>query len=182
MSRIGKQPIIIPDGVDVKIDNRVIVVKGPKGQLEQSIHRQVEIMIEEKAVVVKVKDETNKNQRALWGLFASLIKNMVIGVTEGFSKQLEINGVGFKATVSGKKLTLIVGFSHPVEYNIPEGIEIKVDANIITIEGFDKKLVGEVAAQIKKVKKPEPYKGTGIKYVGEHIIRKAGKAAAKTEQ
>jgi large subunit ribosomal protein L6 len=181
MSRVGKQLIEIPSGVEVKITDDLIMVKGPKGELSEKIHPQVTIAVADGAVTVKVDDETNKFSRSLWGLFASLTKNMIIGVTEGYSKQLEINGVGFKATVAGKKLTLNVGFSHPVEFDIPDGIEIKVDGNNIDISGIDKQLVGEVAAQIRKVKKPEPYKGKGIRYSDEQVRRKAGKAAAAKE-
>ena len=181
MSRVGKQLIEISDGVDVKIDGNLIVVKGPKGELTQELHPNVSVDIKDKIVSVKVKDENNKAQRSLWGLFASLIVNMIEGVKNGFSKKLEINGVGFKAAMAGKKLTLNVGFSHPVEFDVPDGIEIKVDGNIIDISGIDKQQVGEVAAQIRKVKKPEPYKGKGIKYIDEHIRRKAGKAAVKAE-
>lgn len=181
MSRIGKKIINIPSGVDVKVDGGIITVKGPKGELTQKLHDHVFINIADNVVTVKVKDETKKEDKSLWGLFASLIINMIAGVTEGFSKELEINGVGFKATVAGKTLTLNVGFSHPVEFATPDGIDIKVEGNKITITGIDKQLVGEVAAQIRKVKKPEPYKGKGIKYIDEQIRRKAGKAAASKE-
>ncbi|MEK7653224.1 MAG: 50S ribosomal protein L6 [Patescibacteria group bacterium] len=179
MSRIGKQLIKIPAGVEAKIEANFVVVKGPKGELRQEIHPQVKVAINDGIFNIKVEDETEKSQRALWGLFGSLIKNMVLGVTEGFSEKLEINGIGFKAAVSGKKLILNVGFSHPVEYAIPDGIEIKMEGNIIAISGIDKQLVGETAAQIKRIKKPEPYKGKGIKYADEVLRRKAGKAAAK---
>ncbi|OGY44396.1 MAG: 50S ribosomal protein L6 [Candidatus Buchananbacteria bacterium RIFCSPHIGHO2_02_FULL_40_13] len=179
MSRIGKQQIKIPSGVEVKADDKVVIVKGPKGELKQIIHPFVTIEVNGDLAVIKVKDENNKQQRALWGLFASLLNNMIIGVTQGFSKQLEINGVGFKALAAGRKLNLNVGFSHPVEYNIPEGIEVKTEGNLITITGIDKQLVGEITAQIRKIKKPEPYKGKGLKYVGEEIKKKAGKTAGK---
>ncbi len=178
MSRIGKQVINIPADVEVKIDGSFIVVKGPKGQLKQELHPKISVMAENNEVRVKVANEQEKSQRALWGLFGSLIKNMIIGVTQGYNKQLAISGVGFTSAVSGKKLILKVGFSHPVEYQIPEGIEIKSENNIITISGIDKQLVGEAAAQIRQIKKPEPYKGKGIKYIEEKIRRKAGKAAA----
>jgi len=179
MSRIGKNPISIPAGVDVKVDGSVIEVKGPKGVLTQAIHPLVVIEKVEDAVVIKIKDETDRFQRALWGLFGSLVRNMVLGVTEGFTKKLEINGVGMKAAVSGKNLVLNVGFSHPVNFIIPESTNISVEGNVITVTGTDKQVVGETAAQIKKIKKVEPYKGKGIKYVGETVIRKAGKAAGK---
>ncbi|MEK7167828.1 MAG: 50S ribosomal protein L6, partial [Patescibacteria group bacterium] len=127
---------------------------------------------------LSIKDEKERKQKALWGLFGSLIRNMITGVTVGFTKQLEINGIGFNAAVNGKNLLLNVGFSHPVNFAIPEGIEIKVEKNLISVSGRDKQLVGEISAQIRKIKKPEPYKGKGIKYLNEHIIRKAGKTAA----
>ncbi len=177
MSRVGKQIIDIPEGVKVKFEGQLVTVNGPKGELKQALDPKVSLEMLDNSLQVKIKDETDRQQKALWGLYASLIKNMIIGVSEGFSKQLEISGVGYTAAVSGKTLTLKVGYSHPVEYAIPEGIDIKVEGNVITISGIDKQLVGEVAAQIKKVRKPEPYKGKGIKYVGEQIIRKAGKAA-----
>jgi len=181
MSRIGKQLIEVPSGVEVKINDDAVVVKGPKGELTQLLHKDVLVELKDNIVTVKVKDEKDNAQKALWGLFASLIKNMISGVSEGFSKQLVITGVGFKAAVAGKTLTLNVGFSHPVEFDIPDGIGIKVEGENITISGADKQLVGEVAAQIRKVKKTEPYKGKGIKYSDEEIKRKVGKAAAGTE-
>ena len=179
MSRVGKKQIKIPTGVEVKVDGRIVTVKGPKGLLKQELHPVVSVEINGDIIAVKIENENDKSQRALWGLFASLLGNMIAGVTMGFSKQLEINGVGFKANALGRKLVLNVGFSHPVEYNIPEGLDIKTEGNIITISGIDKQLVGEVTAQIRKIKKPEPYKGKGIKYVGEEIKKKAGKAAGK---
>lgn len=179
MSRVGKKQIKVPAGVEIKAEGRIVTVKGPKGLLKQELHPFVSIEISGDVVNVKVVDETNKPQRALWGLFASLLDNMILGVTTGFSKQLEINGVGFKANAVGRKLVLNVGFSHPVEYNIPEGIDIRTEGNIITVTGIDKQLVGEVTARVRKIKKPEPYKGKGIKYVGEEIKKKAGKAAGK---
>lgn len=178
MSRVGKKPIIIPDGVDIKVDDGFVVVKGPKGELKQKLHPKVTAGVKDGQVLVNVKNELEKQERSLWGLFGSLIENMVIGVTKGFSKQLEISGVGFNASVVGKKLVLKVGFSHPVNYDIIDGIDIKTEGNTITVSGIDKQLVGEVAAQIRKIKKSEPYKGKGIKYAGEQIVRKAGKAAA----
>lgn len=181
MSRIGKQIIAIPAGVEFKVEGGVAMAKGPKGQLSQEIHPQVTVNVADGAVTVKVQDENDKSQRALWGLFGSLLKNMVVGVTEGFSKQLQINGVGMKAAVAGKELTLNVGFSHPVKFAIPENIQIAVEANNITVSGADKQLVGETAAQIRKIKKVEPYKGKGIKYSDEVVKRKAGKAAAKSK-
>jgi large subunit ribosomal protein L6 len=179
MSRIGKNPISLPTGVEVKVEDGSVTVKGPKGSLQQAIHEQVKVEVKDNSVLISVGDPEEKKQRALWGLFGSLIRNMVTGVTEGFVKKLEINGVGMKFAVAGKKVVLNVGFSHPVDYIIPEGITIAVDGNIMTISGIDKQLVGETAAQIRRIKKVEPYKGKGIKYVGEQYIKKAGKAASK---
>ena len=179
MSRIGKKPIEIPTGVSVTIENNTVKVKGPKGELSQEIHALVKVEQVENQLIVSIKDEENHKEKALWGLFRSLVNNMILGVTEGFEKSLEINGVGYKSSMSSKNLILNVGFSHPVEFAIPEGIECKVEKNVITINGISKQMVGEVAANIRKVKKPEPYKGKGIKYTDEIIRRKAGKAAAK---
>lgn len=180
MSRIGKKPIEIPAGVEVKIDGNNISVKGPKGSLNLAVNKLVKVEQQDNTVQLTIKNGEDSKENALWGLFRSLVNNMVIGVTEGFQKQLEINGVGYKAAVNGKKLILNVGYSHPVEFNIPEGIDCQVEKNIITITGIDKQVVGEVAANIRKVRKPEPYKGKGIKYIDEVIRRKVGKAAGKT--
>ena len=181
MSRIGKQLINIPTGVDFKIEDGVIVIKGPKGELKQAGHPQVKVEAKDGIITIGILDEKDKSQRALWGLYGSLVKNMVIGVTTGFVKKLEINGVGMKAAVAGNNLVLNVGFSHPVEFKIPEGMQITVEGNVISVGGTDKQIVGEIAAQIRKVKKVEPYKGKGIKYAGEVVRRKAGKAAAKSK-
>ena len=181
MSRIGKLPIELIEGTQAKIEDGFIVVKGPKGELKQKINSLVNVKIDNNQIIISVDNIKDKNKKALWGLFRSLINNMVIGVTQGFEKKLEINGVGYKASASGSVLTLNVGFSHPVEYNLLDGISASVEKNIITINGIDKQLVGEIAAQIRKVRKPEPYKGKGIKYVDEVIRRKAGKTAAKGE-
>ncbi len=180
MSRIGKKPILIPKGVEVKIDKNCFFVKGPKGELNFEIHPSIEIMTKENEISVKVKNPEIKENKALWGLYGSVIKNMILGVTNGFLKKLEINGVGYKAQLSGEKLILNVGFSHPVEFAIPKGITITVDKNVISISGIDKQLVGETAARIRAIRPPEPYKGKGIKYVDEIIRRKAGKAAKAT--
>lgn len=180
MSRIGKKPIDIPDGVQVTIDGQNVKVKGPKGELEQNIHPSIKVELKDKQLMVTIGID-HKKANAFWGLSRTLINNLIIGVTEGFEKQLEVNGVGYKASVSGKKLVLNVGYSHPVEFDMPEGIEPKVDGNVITISGIDKQKVGEVAANIRKVRKPEPYKGKGIKYIDEVIMRKVGKAAKAAE-
>lgn len=179
MSRLGKLPIKLPDTVEAKIENNFIVVKGPKGELKQELNNIVKVDIVDGEIQVSINDITDKKEKAFWGLFRSLINNMVVGVTDGFEKKLEVNGVGYRVAISGKKLTLNVGYSHPVDFMLPEGIDGAVEANVITISGFDKQLVGEMAAQIRKVRKPEPYKGKGIKYVDEVIIRKEGKTAGK---
>ncbi|MFH0951717.1 MAG: 50S ribosomal protein L6 [Patescibacteria group bacterium] len=180
MSRIGKKPIIIPDQVTVEITGDKAVVKGPKGELTVKLHARVQVKQEDKTLLVTVTNPDLKFDRSLWGLFRMLIANSITGVSEGYVKKLEINGVGYKALVKGQSIELIVGFSHPVNYNLPAGIEAKVEKNIITISGIDKQLVGEVAAQIRAVKKPEPYKGKGIKYADEVIRRKAGKVVKAT--
>lgn len=180
MSRVGKKPIIIPVGVDVTIDGTTVKVKGPKGELTQTFTPRVSIAIGDedgqRIVFVTVADETDKASRAQWGTVRAIIQHMVEGVTTGFVKQLEINGVGYRAAMKGKDLSLTIGFSHDVAFSIPTGIEASVEGNVITIKGADKQRVGEIAANIRKLKKPEPYKGKGIKYVGEMIRRKAGKA------
>jgi large subunit ribosomal protein L6 len=180
MSRIGKKNIEVPAGVTVEITNNEVKIKGPKGELKQAIHPRITILRTDNVLNVKVADENSKKDRALWGTYASLLENMVQGVTEGFKKQLEINGVGYKATLKGTTLVLEVGFSHPVEILAPNPtIKFTIEKNIITVEGVDKQVVGEVAAHIRAVKKPEPYKGKGIKYIDEVVRRKAGKSAAK---
>ncbi len=175
MSRIGKQPVVLPSGVTVSIAGQTLKVKGPKGELSLVIHPKVTVVQNDQSVVVSVKNETVKTERALWGLFRSLINNMVAGVTTGFTKVLEINGVGYKAAVTGRKLVLNLGYSHPIEMEIPEGLDAKVEKNVITITGIDRQLVGQFAAVIRGKREPEPYKGKGIKYSDETIRRKAGK-------
>jgi large subunit ribosomal protein L6 len=181
MSRIGKQPISVPDGVTFSIEDKIVTVKGPKGELTQEVDSKVKVEQKEKEIIVTVKNPESKTDKAYWGLFRMLIANMVKGVTEGFEKQLEVNGVGFKTELKGKQLVLNVGFSHPVEYDLPEGIEVKVEKKIITVSGIDKQKVGQTAAEIRAIKKPEPYKGKGIKYVDEQIRRKAGKVVKSAE-
>ncbi len=182
MSRIGKKPINIPDNVELKIENTKVIIKGPKGQLEQTLSDGFELIQnkENKKLAIKSKSES-KNNSALWGLFRSLIFNMIKGVTEGFEKKLEINGVSYRASVQNNDLILNLGFSHPVEIKAPEGISFEVDKNIITVLGIDKQLVGQIAAKIREQRKPEPYKGKGIRYIDEVIRRKAGKKAASAE-
>lgn len=179
MSRIGKKIITIPAGVTAGVEKNQVFVKGPKGELRLDLHPRVTVSFEKNEIVTSVVNETNKQDRSLWGTFSSLMANMVKGVTEGFKKQLEINGVGYKANMKGPNLMLEVGFSHPVEVKPVAGVKFSVDKNIITVEGSDKQLVGEMSAAIRKVKKPEPYKGKGIKYIDEVVRRKAGKTAAK---
>ncbi|MFZ5365074.1 MAG: 50S ribosomal protein L6 [Patescibacteria group bacterium] len=181
MSRIGKKPINIPAGVSATIDGHTVKIKGPKGELNQTIHPSIKVEQKDGQLVFEISQLDNKKANAFWGLFRSLVNNMIIGVTEGFEKKLEINGVGYKANAGGKKITLNVGYSHPVEFELPDGITAAVDANVITISGIDKQLVGEVAANIRKIRKPEPYKGKGIKYADEVIIRKAGKTVKSAE-
>lgn len=178
MSRIGKQPIGIPDKVEVKIDGFTVDVKGPKGQLSYTFNKEVKVEKADKAIKVAPANESN-SARALWGLTRTLIGNMVTGVTTGFVKSLEFNGVGYKAAVSGSTLTLNLGYSHPIDYKLPKGVEAKVNKNVIEFSGCDKELVGFVAAQVRSFREPEPYKGKGLKYTDETIIRKAGKTGAK---
>jgi large subunit ribosomal protein L6 len=175
MSRIGKKIIIIPTGVTFDLKGQTFKIKGPKGELTLDVHPKVMIEKSENGLLVKVKNETNKQERALWGLFRSLVSNMVVGVTQGFSKTLEINGVGYKAAIAGSKLTLSLGYSHPVEMEVPKGLDVKVEKNTITIAGIDKQLVGQFSAVVREQRPPEPYKGKGIKYSDEVIRRKAGK-------
>lgn len=180
MSRIGKKPINIPEDVEVDIKENKIVVKGPKGSLKLDIHPFVKVKLENRTIKVSVFDPTDKKQHALWGTFVRLIENMIEGVKRGFEKKLEIVGVGYRAEVKGNLLVLYLGFSHPVKFPIPKGIDISLKKNIITVSGIDKQQVGEVAARIRALKKPEPYKGKGIRYVDEVIRRKAGKKAVAT--
>ena len=176
MSRIGRMPIAVPAGVTVEIaENNQVTVKGPKGELQRALAPEMNISMEGDQITVTRPNDLKK-MRALHGLTRTLIQNMVIGVTEGYTKELEVNGVGFRAAKSGNKLTLNLGFSHPVEMEDPEGVESKVDGNKIIVSGIDKEKVGQYAANIRDKKRPEPYKGKGIKYATETIRRKVGKA------
>lgn len=177
MSRIGKKPITIPSNVTATIESDTVKVKGPKGEDVLHLHPHVRIRQEDGALSVSVAHPDEKQDRALWGLYRALLANMVKGVAHGFEKKLEMVGVGYKAAVQGKKIVLEVGFSHPVELSLPEEIAATVEKNVITISGISKEKVGQFAAAIRAIRKPEPYKGKGIKYVGEVIRRKAGKAA-----
>ncbi len=179
MSRIGKLPVAIPAGVEVKLeDGNVITVKGPKGTLTRKLVDEMTVEVGAAEVTVTRPNDLKKNKQ-LHGLTRTLIHNMVEGVTNGYSKQLEINGVGYRAAKSGNKLTLTLGYSHPVEMIDPEGIETKVDGNKITVSGIDKEKVGQFAAEIRTKRPPEPYKGKGIKYATEQIRRKVGKTGKK---
>ncbi|MBU2037251.1 50S ribosomal protein L6 [Patescibacteria group bacterium] len=178
MSKIGKQPVLILEGVTVKIDGSLVLVKGPKGELRREMVREIKAEMKENEVIVSVAKQT-KRSAALWGLTRMLIANMIEGVKNGFEKKLEIEGVGYKVALQGNNLVLNLGFSHPVEVKAVPGITFKVDKNIIIISGIDKEAVGQTAANIRKIKKPEPYKGKGIHYLGEIIKRKAGKKAVK---
>jgi large subunit ribosomal protein L6 len=176
MSRLGKQPIEIPAGVEATFAEGVLTVKGPKGTLTQEMRPIIGVAVENNAITLTPKKESLES-RALWGTYAALVHNMIGGVTEGFKKVLEVEGVGYRADAQGQKLTLSVGFSHPVVVEVPEGLSAVVEKNVITITGNDKHAVGQFAANVRKVKEPEPYKGKGIRYQGEHIIRKQGKKA-----
>lgn len=177
MSRIGKKLIEVPESVKIRQDSSVIEVKGPKGTLSMEIPRGVEVVLDNGAILVK-RHSNNRKERSLHGLTRTLIANMVTGVTSGFEKTLEISGVGYRAEVKGNIVRLLLGYSHPIEYKIPDGISVKVDKQVvIAISGIDKELVGRVAAEIRSFRKPEPYKGKGIKYSDEYIRRKVGKSA-----
>ena len=179
MSRIGRMPIAVPTGVTVDIaENNQVTVKGPKGTLTRVLPEEMDIKLEGDQIVVTRPNDLKK-MKSLHGLTRTLINNMVIGVTEGYTKVLEVNGVGYRAAKQGKKLVLSLGYSHPVEMEDPEGLESKVDGNTITVSGIDKEKVGQYAAEIRETRKPEPYKGKGIKYADEVIRRKVGKTGKK---
>ena len=176
MSRVGKTPVPIASGVDVKVAGQDVTVKGPKGTLQRTFHERVTIVVEDGEARVERNDEERKT-RALHGLSRALLANMVQGVSDGFRKELSIVGVGYRATLKGKNLEILVGYSHPVEIAAPDGIAFEVpEQTRIIVSGIDKELVGQVAADIRKVRPPEPYKGKGIRYVDEYVRRKAGKA------
>ena len=177
MSRIGNRPIPIEKDVEVKIDGDMMTVKGPKGVLQRRIHDKIKIEINDNTVVLSPADN-NRETRALHGLFGALILNMVTGVSKGFEKALEIVGVGYRAELNGRTAIFNLGYSNPVHFELPEGIDASVDKNKIVLTGIDKELLGRTAAKIRSLRKPEPYKGKGVKYVDETIRRKAGKAGA----
>jgi len=177
MSRIGKRPVPIPDGVSVERSGDLLEVKGPKGQLSERLPSTISIAVEDGEIRF-TRDDERQPTRAAHGLARALVANMVTGVTDGFVRELEIHGVGYRAEAAGKTLKLALGFSHPVEVPVPEGLEVSVQENRIRIQGSDKQQVGQFAADIRKLRPPEPYKGKGIRYTDEHVRRKVGKAGA----
>lgn len=177
MSRLGKQPVTLPSGVEASFADGVLTVKGPKGSLTEPMKNDIVTIAITDGVLTLTPANESKEARALWGTYASLVRNMILGVTEGYERKLEIEGVGYRAEASGQKLTLNVGFSHPVVMEVPEGIAVVVEKNVITLTGIDKHALGQFAANVRKVKEPEPYKGKGIRYQGEYILRKQGKKA-----
>ena len=178
MSRIGKEPVSIPGGIDVTLDGTVIVATKGKVEKRLETHGRVNVEIKEKEVVLTRNGE-DKQSSAYWGTYRALLNNLFVGLDKGFTKSLEINGVGYRAAVNGKTLELQLGFSHPINYTIPEGLNVSVEKNVITIKGDEKQVVGQAAAEIRAFRPPEPYKGKGVKYTDEVIVRKAGKTAAK---
>lgn len=180
MSRIGKQPIDLPEGVSVRVEGSVVKVKGPKGELEYVVHPDIGVKLNEGRLVCSV-GRASRRAAALWGTTRSRLANIVEGVSQGYRKELELHGVGYRASLKGKDLGLLVGFSHPVVINAPPGISFTVDKEVVTVEGSDKVQVGQVAADIRAVRKPEPYKGKGVRYRGERVRRKVGKVVGVTE-
>jgi len=179
MSRVGKKPINVPKEAEVRLDGEILSVKGPKGELRRLIHPKVGLDINGSQITLSISDNS-KESRSLIGLFRSLIANMILGVTEGFKKTLEITGVGYRVERSGNKLVFNLGYSNPIRYNIPKGIEVQLDQKTkIVLNGIDKELLGTVAAKIRSFRPPEPYKGKGVKYLGEMVRRKAGKVGVK---
>ena len=179
MSRIGRLPVSVPSGVDVTIDGRAVTVKGPKGQLSRELHPDIAVSREDGSIVVTRPTE-QKVHKQLHGLTRTLVNNMVVGVTDGYRKGLEITGVGYRATKNGEKLTLNLGYSHPIEIDPPKGISFEVEnPTRLAVVGIDKELVGQVAAQVRATRKPEPYKGKGVRYLAEKVLRKAGKTGKK---
>ena len=176
MSRIGKKPILINEGVTVQIVGQKVIIKGPKGELQREIRPEIKAVVKDGNIIVSPQTETKKTN-AFWGLTNVLLSNMVKGVTEGFEKKLSIEGIGFRAVMDGENLLLHVGLSHPVQFNTPSGVKLAVEKNIITVSGINKELVTQVAANIRKIKPPEPYKGKGIRYLGELVRKKMGKKA-----
>ncbi len=180
MSKIGRKPIVVPAGVEIKINGQQLSVKGGKGELKHTLHPGVTVKADQGKVILTV-DAQREHAMMLWGLERSLVANLIIGVSQGYEKKLELTGVGFRVAVQGKKLTLNLGFSHPIEIVIPEGIEAKVVKNVLILTSIKKELLGQFAAEVRGLKPPEPYKGKGIKYSDEHVRRKEGKKAAAAE-
>jgi large subunit ribosomal protein L6 len=180
MSRIGKKPILIPEGVEIKTEGQKVIVKGPGGELSKEVPPEIKIELKDGKIFVLPQVETKKT-KSLWGTCRQLISNMIEGVAKGFEKKLEIEGLGYKAVMEGENLTLYVGFATPIKIVLPPTIKISIEKNIITVAGIDKELVGQIAAKIRKVKPPEPYKGKGIRYLGEVIRRKVGKKVVTTK-
>jgi large subunit ribosomal protein L6 len=179
MSRVGKKPITIPDKIKVSYKERVVTVQGKNGTLTQEIHPAVDVKIEKDEINVVSNDQSRKTV-ALQGMTRSLLNNMVTGVSQGFERVLEINGIGYRAEVKGKSIVFNLGYSHPIDFPLPEGVSAQVDKNnVVKINGIDKQLIGQTAARIRQLRPPEPYKGKGIKYAEEHIMRKAGKTGTK---
>ncbi len=174
MSRLGKIPVALPAGVEATLVDGVLTIKGPKGTLTFPVRSDVAFAIEDGKIALSLANDT-KLAKALWGTYGAVVRNMVKGVTEGFTRVMQIEGVGYRAEASGQKLTLNLGFSHPVVMEVPAGITATVEKNLITLSGIDKEALGQFAANVRKVRKPEPYKGKGIRYQGEHIIRNHGK-------
>jgi large subunit ribosomal protein L6 len=181
MSKIGKRPIAIPEGVAVEMAGRKLKVKGPKGALELDLHKEVKLEIEENKITVN-RAVNNRQASAIWGLTRALVSNILTGVKDGYEKKLELQGVGFRMSIQGKKLVMALGFSHPVEIEIPEGLAAKIEeGNVLSISGIEKQKVGQFAANVRALKEVEPYKGKGFRYVGEKVRRKAGKKAGTTK-
>jgi len=177
MSRIGKKPITVPKGVTVSLKGQEIAVKGPKGELKRAVAPLVKVAVAGTEVTV-TRDQNDGATRAQHGLMRALVQNMILGVTTGFERKLEINGVGYKAEIAGEKVTLSLGYSHPIVFTLPKGVSVKVEKNVLSLSGIDKELVGLCAAKVRSFRPPEPYKGKGVKYLEEHIRRKVGKTGA----
>ncbi|NCP17091.1 50S ribosomal protein L6 [Candidatus Kuenenbacteria bacterium CG_4_9_14_3_um_filter_39_14] len=180
MSRIGKKPIDLPSAVAVNLNGQVVHAQGPKGELEYVVHPHVKIEQKENKLELTIENIDNKYDKALWGTNRQMVANIITGVSQGYTKQLEINGVGYKAELKGDTLVLAVGYSHPVNYKLPPSVTASVEKNIITLKSINKQLLGETAASLRKIRKPEPYKGKGIKYIDEIILCKAGKQVKTT--
>lgn len=178
MSRVGSKPIDIPLAVEVSVEGNTVSVKGPKGELSRTLHKEVKVSVQDGRIIFEVAENPTKTERSLWGLERSLTANLIEGVVKGFERRMQIEGVGYRASVEGGVLTLLVGFSHPVRLTPPDGVTVAVEKNIVVVSGIDKAKVTGFAAEVRRVKPPEPYKGKGIRYEGETVRRKVGKRAA----